>query len=153
MSRKHAPNGAAIDAAHYQLEKGISTEEAAKLFNVAPGSINCASYQHGIPHPNPRKHKMGRAIQAAKMSAYSDLTIDESASIHETTRGAIFSAARRMGMKLRNIKQNRNLMLHKNAYYYRDWLYGFRVCWHLGKDLDYARNVRDKLESFFESNK
>ena len=144
-----APKGRVLEAVQYQLEHGLSNEETAQLFNVKIGSLNCARYHHNIPHPNPKR--MGVGIHAAKIAAYTDATIEEAMKIADVSRGTLISSARRLGIKLRKLNLNRNLMNNRGTYYFRVRTKSFNAFWFLGKDVEAARIMRDQLEIFFKT--
>ncbi len=94
---------------------------------------------------------MGLGIQAAKAAAYSQLSIKEAAKQYGVSTGTLLCAARRLGFKLRKTKQNRNLMYMKNAYYFRVRRKSMSAFWYLGRDIEKAREIRDRLEQFFKT--
>ena len=55
--RNRAPKGKAISAAIYQLTHGISTNLAAVMFKVSPGSIPCAARRLGTTLMTVRKNR------------------------------------------------------------------------------------------------
>lgn len=58
-----------------------------------------------------------------------------------------------MGVELKHQSENRNLMRAKDCFYYRVRGKRFKAFWYLGKDINQARLMRDKLEQFFKSEK
>jgi hypothetical protein len=145
------PKGAAIDAAMYQHEKGLTNKEIFELFGVSSNSLNCARHRHGIPHPFPGRNATGVAIAAVKTAIYTDATIKEAMTSFDVNRGTMICAARRMGINLRKLNPNRNIMTNRDTYYFRVRTKSFKAFWFLGKDIDVARLMRDQLEVFFKT--
>lgn len=145
-----AEYGKAIEAARYQFNNALTDEEAAELFEVKPGSIKHARHRHNIPHPFPKK-RMGVAIHAAKVFAYTDATMEEAMKISNVSRDTLACAARRLGIKVRRFNPNRNITILRNAYYFRVRTKEMNAHWSLGKDIVKARIMRDKLEEFFKT--
>jgi hypothetical protein len=145
------PQGAAIDAAIYQHEKGLTNKEIFELFGVSANSLKCARHTHGIPHPFPGRNATGVGIAAVKTAIYTDATIKEAMTSFEVSRSTMASAARRMGINLRKLNPNRNIMSKKDTYYFRVRTKSLKAFWLLGKDIETARIMRDQLEIFFKT--
>ncbi len=56
-----------------------------------------------------------------------------------------------MGINLRKLNPNRNIMTNRDTYYFRVRTKSFKAFWFLGKDIDVARLMRDQLEVFFKT--
>ena len=145
------PQGAAIDAAIYQHEKGLTNKDIFELFGVSANSLNCARHTHGIPHPFPGRNATGVAIAAVKTAIYTDATVKEAMKSFDVSRHSMICAARRMGINLRKLKPDRNIMIMKKAYYFRVRTKQMKAFWFLGRDIEQARMMRDQLEIFFKT--
>ena len=79
-----APKGKAISAVIYQLRHGISTNIAAIMFNVSPGSVKCAARRMGTSvmtvRQNRRIFKNKKTYcfryRTAKLDVYRQLSTD-----------------------------------------------------------------------------
>jgi hypothetical protein len=96
------------------------------------------------------KESRGLAIMAVKLAAYTDVTINEAARIQGVKRSSIICAAKRLDMQLMKCRANRRLMLNKGFYYFRVRHANLTALWKLSADIHQARDLRDKLESFFK---
>jgi len=56
-----------------------------------------------------------------------------------------------MGINLRKLNPNRNIMTNRDTYYFRVRTKTFNAFWFLGKDILAARLMRDQLEIFFKT--
>jgi hypothetical protein len=93
----------------------------------------------------------GKAIEAAKVAVKSDATIKKVAELCDVSEGSLRCAARRMGIKLRMKNPDRNTYFLRKAYFFRVRTKDLQAFWHLGKDIEKARAMRDRLERFFDT--
>jgi hypothetical protein len=145
------PQGAAIDAAIYQNEHGLTNKEMFEQFGISANSLKCARHQHGIPNPFPGRNATGIAISAVKTALYTDATVKEAMKSFDVSRHSMNCAARRMGINLRKLKPDRNIMIMKKAYYFRVRTKQMKAFWFLGRNIEQARMMRDQLEIFFKT--
>ena len=69
----------------------------------------------------------------------------------DVSRASMISAARRLGIKLRKLNPDRNIMPMRKAFYFRVRTKEMQAFWFLGRDIEKARLMRDKLEEFFKT--
>lgn len=133
-------------AAFYCQEHQASDEQAAELFGLSPSTVRYARYFYGIPMTGKTRSEPGVAVQAAREYINSELSLASFAAVKGISKGSLTSALRRMGYKMLQERPNRRIVLQKGFYYFRLRKTNKYVFEKLCKDINKAREMRDRLE-------
>ena len=93
----------------------------------------------------------GKVVKVAKILAKTSVSPTQAADFYDTNLGSLYCAARRLGIKLRKRNENRNICPMKKAFYFRVRTKEMNAYWYLGRDIEKARTMRDRLEKFFDT--
>jgi len=91
----------------------------------------------------------GKVVKVAKILAKVSASPAQVAEFYDTKIGSLRCAARRLGIKVRERYEDRNIYPLRKSFFFRVRTKELNAFWHLGRDIEKARAMRDRLEKFF----